>query len=869
MASDTPPILPAEEPISPAAEPSIDPAAAQPMTPPEAPAAAVAPAQPVMPSAVNVINPEGKLVSIAPEQLDDAINSGYQPATSEHIAAYEQDLKYGSPGQTLKAVAEGVGEGVLGPVLPFIEKAAGIKPEDIRGREEAHPGTRMISQAVGLAGSMLTGVGEGALLAKAGAVVPKAFGLGGKTASLMSKIGAQTVSDATQMVLLQTGDEVSKMIKEDPHQSAETALTNIGLSGLIGAAGGTIFGAAGPAWKASVGDRAGQMIEDFKGRMNYHLKNPDPATAVTEELGQHYRAIREMADDVYGPQGLKAKDVEKAMPEMSERIVDQANSMAGEMRKTIDKMRAQPHMYPDRLVSKLEGDLERFESAALPKTMDPGAIEAGAFTPSAPRSASEVFNAMQELKQTVQGYSKFEKFVKPVDAEYDFVRGSKDLGYKLRNALEDSQVWGKAAERQKAINKAFVEFKPTLEDFEKKFTSEVNGERVIDPGKVTTYMNQLGKASAELKQEMLGNFLKASEKYRGVIADTHANLGIENPFQHSPLALARGTMEEITPGAKIADYFVKRGLANLAGEATGASIGAVVGHLFGHAGFGALIGEHALAPFFSSVLPAIVRPMMESARSVEGFRSAIDYGLAVAKGENMIGKAAKNVFRAGAEVLSETHRPSEAQRLRLDKMLQKIQLDPKPLLNVAGSSGHYMPAHSEAVGQFAANASNYLNGLRPTSDPRNPLDSKMPASQFQKASYNRALDIAEQPLLVLDSIKKGNLTPQDIMTMKAIYPKLYDKLSNHLIEGVMTTVDKGESIPYKTRLSLAMFLGQPLDSTMTPEAIQAMQSSRGPASQPPQQPAAPVKHSTAALGKLSGIYRTTGQKAEANRISKQ
>jgi hypothetical protein len=47
----------------------------------------------------------------------------------------------------------------------------------------------------------------------------------------------------------------------------------------------------------------------------------------------------------------------------------------------------------------------------------------------------------------------------PSIADKDLIAKSKCLAYDVRNALEDTKVWGKAAERQQAINKAFSEFK--------------------------------------------------------------------------------------------------------------------------------------------------------------------------------------------------------------------------------------------------------------------------------------------------------------------------------------------------------------------------------------------------------------------------
>lgn len=781
---------------------------------------------------VKVVNPDGELGTIDPAEAPKAFQAGYQYATPD----LEKQIKFGSTGEQVKAGLEGVAEGVAGPLAPAAERAFGVKPEDIRARAEVNPYTKMAGQAVGLGAGLLTGTGEGELLNMAGRGAMEATGLANAT-STAGKIAGHTIGQAAEMAALSSGDEISKMILQDPNQSVDTALSNIGISGLIGAAGGAAFGSVPPLWKATVGDRAGQFIEDFKGRLGYHVANPDPLGALTDELTNYHKNMTGLADDVYGAQGLKAQEIQKLMPEMSDNIAQQATDVSAKLDGALVKLEGDP------FAAKLQRAADEFKAATADS-----------------QNPADIFGATEKLKQQVQEWGKFHKDLVPL-AEKDFRQTAKDLGFELRTALEDPDVWGKAAERQQSINNAFKEYLPTLKDFEKRFTVEVGGERVVDPAKVSTYLNQLGKPQAEIKQEMLKNFLEASEKYRGVINKTHANLGVESPFQHSSLAQSNMTLEKLSPGAKAADVFAGRALSGLAGKGLGSVVGTGAGALVGHPWLGAIVGEHALGPFFQSILPSIVKPLMDTPANGPGLKAAVDYGLAIAKGQKTIQKATAAILKPGAEVAGIKAAMTDKERNRLDERLKDLNNNPDKMMAVGGETAYYMPHHAVSIGESAGRIVSYLNSIRPQVEKGAPLDGEFKVSQPEKAEYHIALNLAEQPLSILSDIKSGTIRPQDVAHLKNMYPSLYEKLSTSIHEQITEHVSDGKDVPYKQRLGLSLFLGEPLDSTMKPENIAQAQAAlmSNPQSPGQQAPQGPKRGSMNGLNKMSSMYQTPQQ----------
>jgi hypothetical protein len=203
---------------------------------------------------------------------------------------------------------------------------------------------------------------------------------------------------------------------------------------------------------------------------------------------------------------------------------------------------------------------------------------------------------------------------------------------------------------------------------------------------------------------------------------------------------------------------------------------------------------------------------------------------AYAKGESTLNKGVSNLFKAGKEVLPASLLVSDKDRDKLDDQLKSLAQNPEPMTKVGGSTNHYLPDHGQALAQTSMAAVTYLNSQRPNTPKVSPLDTPSSVDPMKQNLWNRALTIAEQPLTVLKNIKDGTLQPADVKTINTLYPSLYQKISSSIISEITDHTDKSEPIPYRTKMGLSLFLGQPMDSTMIPQAIMAAQP------QPQQQP---------------------------------
>ena len=253
----------------------------------------------------------------------------------------------------------------------------------------------------------------------------------------------------------------------------------------------------------------------------------------------------------------------------------------------------------------------------------------------------------------------------------------------------------------------------------------------------------------------------------------------------------------------------------------------------------------------------------------EGFKAAVDAIHNTMKGDAIVNKSIKSLFRPGNVAVTLSKIPTEVDRARIAKLVAQNSND---TMNNAGDSdlGHYMPEHQTARAATQVRTIQYLQGLKPQPQLLGPMDKPVPPSQAAQARYNRALDIAASPTIVLQHIQDGTLLPTDIQDLHQMYPALYQNMAGKITKEMASAQEKGLSVPYKTRVSMSMFLGQPLDSSMQPSSIQAAQPQpKGPPPNQAQgQQGKAVKGSPKALKKVSNDYQTPGQNAEKDRSAR-
>lgn len=250
----------------------------------------------------------------------------------------------------------------------------------------------------------------------------------------------------------------------------------------------------------------------------------------------------------------------------------------------------------------------------------------------------------------------------------------------------------------------------------------------------------------------------------------------------------------------------------------------------------------------------------------EGFKAMVDMLHNTYKGDNMLSKAAANVFKPGAAAIVQF--PTSAELVKLDKLVVKNQENPTKYLQAQEDThvGHYLPNHQVAMTQTTAQAMQYLNSLKPVPTKLGPLDREIEPTEMQEARYNRALTIAQNPAIIYQHIKDGTLQPTDVQDLDHLYPALRSQMAQKLTNEMLEHKADEEPIAYRTRVGVSLFLGQPMDSTMTPASILAAQPK--PKQAPPMVPNQ-TKKGTSTLGKSNNTYKTQSQSGESDRQGRE
>ncbi len=933
---------------------------------------------------INVVDPDtGEVGSIPAHQFQDAQSQGFQQASPEQVHSFINQQKYGTTEQQVKTGLEGAGEALTFGLSTGAERALGVDPEDIQGRREENPIAHGVGQVAGLAGSTFIPVaGAANVLEKAGvagakALFPsteavftsakalraaKAAGEGieaakeaysvAKTAApFLARIGSQAADQAIQFGLIQAGDEVSKMFSgapgyDNPGEAAQSALTNIGLSSVLGGVTGGTFATVSPLWSATVGQKTENFLNSLRNRAN------GETIPLAKDLEAALGGV-EMPPEVRA--GLSENPMAK---ETYQALIESGTEPGLALRETRDKFQGQvgeqlsSFFKTDENLSAHEAG-EKAKESILSKTEELNNQVRAKYDAVNPDNSSIIIPDNERLKfydkLTEQGQnfgakggpgeSVFRNYAERVLAQ-DTIAEQDKLITEINNELSMAR---RSGDFEKA--RALGDIKESIRDFQDvqigKSTAKTIGEKGIDSEALADQLinerkearksyadfmdtlrevfgvAKLGKAKSFSQfQEVLENTPSAKladklfdkkniegmnllkEKYPDVfesIVNQKKHEMLESSMKEGALSHSKLLGKFDALPKEIQDLmFTKdqqksiQSLGKVMRESSvrmnpsgtartkdtlwkhmPAGVLGIVSALTGHSLVGGILAGEA-AQFATREAPDAIKlsllKFLGSSGPVdaEAWKTATTFIDHAYKAEKLISRSTKNVFVPAAEVLPSTQFPKAADREKLDKKLKELQTDQEPLTGVGGKTSHYLPTQGAALAMTAARAVNYLNGLRPDLEKKSPLDTKPVETTIQKSEFNRALDIAEQPLIVLDDVKNGSIVPKDIVHLANLYPELYNGLKQKLTASLIEHTNEEEPVPYKTRLGLSVFLAQPMDSTMTPQAIMAMNPPPQMA-QAPQQGPAPRHSSMKELGKISNNYMTASQSREAHR----
>ncbi len=326
-------------------------------------------------------------------------------------------------------------------------------------------------------------------------------------------------------------------------------------------------------------------------------------------------------------------------------------------------------------------------------------------------------------------------------------------------------------------------------------------------------------------------------------------------------------------------------------------ISSAVGHHFGgETGtlLGYKYGDKVLAPLISKVtnkagkyaVPATVRWLSEGAQG--SLFKMIDYANKVQKGESLINNSIDALFKAGSQQSVNAGKGRDIEKLKefidgggVDQTLQDELYNGnepqgfakggevgerrgKPNLHQDDHLASTLPEQNLLLQTAKGRVSNYLSSMRPQKNmPKLAFDDDHDDRE-QKKNYDRALEIAVNPMGVMDRVKAGTIEPDHIRHLNGMYPELTGHLQKKVVEKISKAQVDGKKPSYVVRQGLSLLLGAPLSGEMTPTNIQAAQSvfsnaaKQRASSQDSKKEGAPKK-SSSSLSKSDRAYLTDDQ----------
>jgi len=301
--------------------------------------------------------------------------------------------------------------------------------------------------------------------------------------------------------------------------------------------------------------------------------------------------------------------------------------------------------------------------------------------------------------------------------------------------------------------------------------------------------------------------------------------------------------------------------------------------------------------------PVLLKALSTYEGNPRAIFQAVDYANKANSGLQKMTSAVENIFKLGGQQATDKY-DFENQKLKLDKFIEdgginqemdeaiheqqqaptvpgyaeggevKKGKEPEQKANLLSNDNglaQSLPEQNTLLNAARARISNYLTGLRPQKNqPKLAFDNEPDQSQ-KKKTYNKALDIAVNPLSVLKHLNNGTLEPEHLQHLNGLYPEVNQTLQKKLTEKIIQSQLSGKKPSYAVRQGLSMMLGTPLMGEMLPQHIQAAQATfklAGQSNAGPQAQGIAPKSKTSKLSKSNQAY-LTGTQALTGRQQRQ
>ena len=727
-------------------------------------------------------------------------------------------------------------------------------------------------------------VGLGAEKAVARALAPQVAkgGLFGKMASRAASVGT---GSAIEGALYGGGLAISESALGDIDLTAENLISSIGAGAALGGTFGAGLG-AGFAGLSSLGKGVGKLTRNGADSIVKMWERQTGNTAVpglgerlykswsdkaglvtgkTDELATFAtKEGRQMGiqnrEDTLNKHSRNLAKIENDIMQASDRITEYWKHLKpSEMKSLLERTKKQVPSGVDSLALAESDNVLSSVQSSLQEMIDEGAsfysgqaqikrvlsrlkkqsgrIDAEAALDAADLTAP-IHTALDIVKRDIGNTtSRLGLMAKDPAADATFNKLS-DVYEELRLSLEKEELFGAAATAQKKVNKEFSNFLKT-KDYRVKNRIHSLQEKdrfkpifKADPGGAKGLLRNLGGAENDLDLQYWTDHWKNRLKLAEAHADGYGWTKSTHPSQMADLErIRKGTKElddlmaqankeigainqlhSIEEASKASGFGFEMG--GLGGFIIGGPAGAAAG-----AALGSVMHPGRIIRQLATLERAAARERMAVKSSVGEY---IKQASKPSKVKRLIAPSSvgamekssgvKGRYEAYEKTLDELTKVSvntEVTQEKLDKSTESLRIA--------------APRLAQQIQSKSVKVSQFLLSKAPKDPGRKSVfGSKWRPSRSELAKFERYVAAAYNPKGALTDLRNGLLTTEAVETLLQLYPKTYEQIILQLVENM----DKLQVLPYQKRVQLSVLFDSPLDPTLEPSFVLAMQRSQ-------------------------------------------
>lgn len=456
-----------------------------------------------------------------------------------------------------------------------------------------------------------------------------------------------------------------------------------------------------------------------------------------------------------------------------------------------------------------------------------------------------------------------------------------ELGTKAKTHLEDSRIFGEAVSKsQKEINESFskgylteVRRRPDHHIFEMYDGPNFKLVKRTNLNGMRGYVKDLGTDASLQDREWLLSQMRGQMETAEIV-EKHFTTGPEYTklLNESRDAL----MDYEKMHTKLMHSMTMRNqLATV--ERVGGNLNlAILGALVGGAPGAVIAGAASML-----MNPAkVIRPLAHLSKLIGNVQSRISGGISAYIGEatRAVEAGVSTVARRGPSLARKMTMPVVSdlkahaeRRERYDRRMRELA---SSTANIKATLAN-MDKSTSLLREIAPRAASMLQdrGLVAVKHlydtaPKDPtalsplVKSRWSPPALALDAWERRLRVADNPLSVIDDLRKGTLSSEGVDTLRTLFPALHRQIVTELAQQIS---EKGDKIPYNDRVRMSHLFGLPLDSTMDPQFVVGMQEAGSAliaqvGAQAQQQAARQIGNAVEKVSKRSRSYMTEAQR---------